>query len=169
MESTRTTVDNIQVSDPSVDLGIPGARAPERVSHPTASLEYRIDEKGCQARPTALSESEAHRCIDCRHCVFARIDCDGPFSPFCENPTTKEFNHPIGRLHLRSLSCDLFERRLATDTLVEIDGEKFTAKQAKTRGANIDLHELIVRVAGIILLVIAVAKVVRVEMLDFFR
>ena len=130
--------------------------------------------RGCPVRrgtqaglPLETAGGKDMRCIECEHCLFERIDCDGPLMPCCKNPAARSFDHG---LDVDAAACHLF-RAVPAGTayrLVSVERAEVTPK-SPTAGRGRDLHADLVRLAGLALLAIAVIKVVRVELLDLFR
>ena len=114
---------------------------------------------------------EDRLCAECVHCSWARIDSDGPQVPFCENPGTKLFNHPIGWLHPSSRACPLIELRTATvpvAALAAASGARDTpdASEAKT---FLTMHRRAIEIAAFALLLTSLVKVFSFEVFDLFR
>ena len=101
------------------------------------------------------------RCVGCRHCIFLRIDCDGPLMPCCMNPAARSFEHG---LDVDAAACRLFEAIPAGTAyrLVNVESALTNTEQPTTRPKK-DMHAALIGLAGLALLAIAVAKVVKVE------
>jgi hypothetical protein len=106
-------------------------------------------------------------CIECKHCLFERIDCDGPLMPCCKNPAARSFDHG---LDVDAAACHLFEAVPAGTTyrLVNVEHAQATIKPPAARRKR-DMHTVILSLAGLALLAIAVAQVVKAALLDLFR
>ena len=51
-------------------------------------------------------------CKDCKHCLLVAVVDD--LNPFCNNPITKELEHPIGFLVKAAIACEYFEEAKST-------------------------------------------------------
>jgi hypothetical protein len=87
--------------------------------------------------------------------------------PCCKNPAVRSFDHGLSG---DATACHLFEAVPAGRSyrLVNVDHAQATNKQPSGRSKR-DMHAVIISLAGLALLAIAVAKVVKVELLDLFR
>src|ERR1035441_7907505 len=101
-------------------------------------------------------------CIECEHCVFERIDCDGPLMPCCKNPAARSYDHG---LDVDAGACHLFGAIPAGTAyrLVNIERDRATVVPLSGRQKK-DMHAVIISLGGLVLLVIAVAHVVKVEL-----
>lgn len=76
-----------------------------------------------------MNNGENKLCKDCKHFVL-EPDADGPGIPWCNNPQTKNLDHPIGWLRREAKACQFFEPAKVNepdDTFIALNSFKDTS------------------------------------------
>ena len=147
---------------------------PRKVTRRAAGVSSRgrgdtchVEQKTEAGASFEITGGKELHCIECKHCLFERIDCDGPLMPRCGNPAARSFDHG---LDVDAAACHLFEAVPGGTTyrLVNVEHAQATIKPSTARRKR-NMHTVILGLAGLALLAIAVAQVVKEELLNLFR